>query len=173
MTLWRITMVVAAVNLMTYGNGPIMVPLLHTYLVDDTHVLTQEQMLYAFTIGRITPGQANVFVASIGYMLHGLTGAILTTLVMLVPGYLALPVMRGYERVRHWDWVPPFTKGLTVTSVGLIFAAVVQISRGALTEPIAWVVLATTLFLAQVVRWNAFAALAAASALGLVAKLLF
>jgi chromate transporter len=138
--------------------------------VDDTGVLTQDQMLYAFTIGRVTPGQANVFIASIGYMLHGFVGAVFTTLVMLVPGYIVIPVMRGYERVRHWEWVAGFTKGLTVTSVGLILAAVVQISRGALTEHVAWVVLAATLLMTQALRWNAFVALGAASGLGLALK---
>ena len=38
MTLWHITMAVAAFNLMTYGNGPVMVPLLHEYLVNSTRV---------------------------------------------------------------------------------------------------------------------------------------
>ena len=62
------------------------------------------------------------------------------------------------------------TKGLTVTSVGLILAAVVQIARGALIQPIAWVVLLATLVMTQLLKWNILVTLAVATCLGLLLK---
>jgi chromate transporter len=170
MSLWKLVLLVALFNLMTFGNGPVMIPLLQTALVDGGGMLTQDQLLYAFTIARVTPGQANLYVASIGYMLYGMPGAILTTLAIMLPGYVMIPLLRGYEHLRHSLWIKGFTKGLTVTSVGLILAAVIQIARGALTEPTAWVVLFATLIMTQLLRWNALSALAAASCLGLLLK---
>jgi hypothetical protein len=52
--------------------------------------------------------------------------------------------------------------------VGLILASVVQISRGALTGPLAWVVLGATLVMTQVFRWNTIAAVGLGSGLGLL-----
>jgi chromate transporter len=170
MSLWKLALLIALFNLMTFGNGPVMIPLLQTQLVDGSGVLTQDQLLYAFTIARITPGQANLYVASIGYMLYGMPGAVLSTLAIMLPGYVMIPLLRGYEHLRHSPWIKGFTKGLTVTSVGLILAAVIQIARGALTQPIAWVVLLATLVMTQLLKWNALAALAAASLLGLLLK---
>ena len=168
MSLWKLMLLIALFNLMTFGNGPVMIPLLQTHLVEGSGVLTQDQLLYAFTIARVTPGQANFYVASIGYMLYGMPGAILTTLAIMLPGYLMIPLLRGYEYLRHSRWIKGFTRGLTVTSVGLILAAVVQISRGALTQPIAWVVLFATLIMTQILKWNVLVALAVASCLGLL-----
>ena len=170
MSLWKLTLLIALFNLMTFGNGPVMIPLLQTHLVLGSRVLTQDQLLYAFTIARVTPGQANLYVASIGYMLYGMPGAILTTLAIMLPGYVMIPLLRGYEHLHHSPWIKGFTKGLTVTSVGLILAAVIQIARDALTQPTAWVVLFATLIMTQLLKWNALTALAAATCLGLVFK---
>jgi len=170
MSLWKLTLLIALFNLMTFGNGPVMIPLLQTHLVEGSRVLTQDQLLYAFTIARVTPGQANLYVASIGYMLYGTPGAILTTLAIMLPSYVMIPFLRGYEHLRHSPWIKGFTKGLTVASVGLILAAVIQIARDALTQPTAWTVLFATLIMTQLLKWNALTALAAASCLGLVLK---
>src|SRR5258707_604602 len=105
MSLWKLTLLIALFNLMTFGNGPVMVPLLQDHLVDGTRVLTVDQLLYAFTIARVTPGQANFYVASVGYMLYGMPGAALTTLAIILPGYVMIPLLRGYEQLRHSDWI--------------------------------------------------------------------
>jgi chromate transporter len=154
-------------NLMTFGNGPVMVPLLQSSLVEDEHVITQDQLLYAFTIARVTPGQANMYVGSIGYMMFGLLGAVVTTLVIQLPGYLILPMLRAYERMKNVKWVQGFNRGLTVTSVGLIFAATVSIGQGTLVSPVTWVVFALTLVMIQVLKWNQILSLGVATAIGI------
>ena len=170
MSLWKLALLIALFNLMTFGNGPVMIPLLQTHLVDGARVLTGDQLLYAFTIARVTPGQANFYVASIGYMLYGMPGAIVATLAIILPGYVMIPLLHGFEHLRDSRWIEGFTKGLMVTSVGLILAAVVQIGRGTLTQPIAWVVLIATLVMTQLLKWNIFVALAAATCLGLLLR---
>src|SRR6266852_7834169 len=99
MSLWRLTLLIALFNVMTFGNGPVMIPLLQNHLVEGSRVLTEDQLLYAFTIARVTPGQANFYVASIGYMLYGMPGAIVATLVIILPGYIMSPLRRGYDYV--------------------------------------------------------------------------
>jgi len=170
MSLWKLSLLIALFNLMTFGNGPVMIPLLQTHLVEGARILTEDQLLYAFTIARVTPGQANFYVVSIGYMLYGITGAIVATLAIILPGYIMIPLLHGYEHLRDSRWINGFTKGLTVTSVGLILAAVVQIARAELTQPIAWVVLLATLVMTQLLKWNILMALVAATCLGLLLK---
>jgi len=170
MSLWKLALLIALFNLMTFGNGPVMIPLLQSHLVEGARVLTDDQLLYAFTIARVTPGQANFYVASIGYMLYGMPGAIAATLAIILPGYVMIPLLRWYEHLRYSLWIKGFTNGLTITSVGLILAAVVQIARATLTQPIAWVVLIATLIMTQLLRSNIVVALLVASCLGLLLK---
>jgi len=159
-------------NAMTFGNGPVMVPLLQADLVDRRGVLSTDQLLYAFTIARVTPGQANTYVAAIGYMLHGLVGALATTAAILLPGYLMLPLLWGYERVKAVRLVPSFTRGLTVASVGLIFAAALSIGRATLTGWVSLVVFAAALAMAQLLQWNPLLVLGVSALLGISARAL-
>jgi chromate transporter len=167
-SLLSLALLIGAFNLMTFGSGTIMIPMLQAQFVDGAHVLTADQLLYAFTLGRVTPGQANVYVASIGYMLYGMPGAMASVLAISLPGYLMIPLVKGYERLRHTAWIGGFTRGLTVASVGVVLASVVQISRDALTGPLAWLVLAATLVMTQVLRWNLLVAIGIGGGLGLV-----
>src|SRR5437899_11852800 len=126
MSLWKLALLIALFNLMTFGNGPVMIPLLQTHLVEGTRVLSQDQLLYAFTIARVTPGQANFYVASIGYMLYGMPGSIVATLAIILPGYIMIPLLHGFELLDS-RWIKGFTNCLTGTFVGLILDAVLQI----------------------------------------------
>ena len=133
MSLLELCVTVLVYNAVTFGNGPVMVPLLQADLVEGRGVLSSDQLLYGFTIARITPGQANTYVAAIGYMLHGLVGALACTVAIVLPGYLMLPLLWGYQRLRGVHLIPAFTRGLTIASVGLIFAATLSIGRATLT----------------------------------------
>ncbi len=167
MSLVQLCALMFAYNAMTFGNGPVMVPLLEEDLVDGRAVLSTDQLLYAFTIARVTPGQANTYVAAVGYMLHGLVGALATTAAILLPGYLMLPLGWGYERLKGLRLVPAFTKGLTVASVGLIFAAIVDMGQRSLDGWVSVIVFAAALVMAQVLRWHPLIVLAVSALLGL------
>ena len=84
-------------NLLTFGNGPVMVPLLQRHIVEERGILSLDQFLYAYALGRVTPGQANLYVAAIGYMTFGWSGALATVAAIQVPGYLVLPLVKGYR----------------------------------------------------------------------------
>ena len=103
-------------------------------------------------------------------MLYGMPGAIVATLAIILPGYIMIPLLHGLEHFRDSRWIEGFTNGLTVTSVGLILAAVVQIARGTLTQPVAWLILIAMLVMTQLLKWNIFVALAAVTCLGLLLK---
>jgi chromate transporter len=168
MSLLTFALLIFLFNLLTFGNGPGMIPMLQEELVDKGGVLTVDQLLYAFAIARITPGQANVYVASIGYFLFGIVGAILATLVIQLPGYIMLPFMKFYERARSMTWVRGFTRGLTVASVGLIFAATLSIGLRTLSGPVTGIVFAAALGMMTLLKWSQMLSLVAASLLGIV-----
>lgn len=172
MSLLELCAVVFTANALTFGNGPAMVPLLQANLVDRRGVLSTDQLLYAFTIARVTPGQANTYVAAIGYMLYGLPGALATTAAIQLPGYLMLPLLWGSQRLRAVRLVPAFTRGLTVASVGLIFAATLSIGRSTLTGWVSVAVFAAALAMTQLLRWNPLVVLAVSTLLGTGAWLL-
>lgn len=168
MTLVVFALLVVAFTTMGMGNGPAMLPFFQHNLVDEQQVLTTEQMLFALAISQITPGQANLFVTAIGYMLFGLPGALLGTLVMVLPAYTVLPLMRGYERIKNMQAMRGLMRGLTCASVGLIMAASVELGRSSLTHSVGVAAFVLTLVLARWGKWKPLPSLITASCAGMV-----
>jgi chromate transporter len=168
-TLAELTGLVLTFNVVTFGNGPVMVPPLQRHLV-GTGALSLDQFLYAFAVGRVTPGQANLWVASLGYMMFGWPGAVVLTAAVAVPAYTMLPLVAWYHRLKAERRVAGFIRGVTSASVGLILASTIQIGRDTLTGPVEWLVFLTALALVWWRRWNAILALAAAGGLGLALR---
>ncbi|MCX6022758.1 MAG: chromate transporter [Chloroflexi bacterium] len=154
-------------NFISFGNGTLIVSLLQQHLVVEQHVLTLDQLLYAFAAGRVTPGQANAYLASVGYFIAGFPGALAAVAAIQLPGYSMLLFMRAYERYQKIAPVRRFVRSLTAASVGLILAAAFNIGRQTLTTPTAAVIFGTALALTYGMKLNVLLSIAAAGAVGL------
>lgn len=163
-------LVIVTFNLLAFGNGAALLALLQHRFVQDG-ILNLDQFLYAYALGRVTPGQNNLYLASIGYMVYGWLGALAAIACIQVPGYLVLPVLKIYERIRHARAVQGFIRGLTAASVGFMFTVAFNIGREALTGLVPWVVFFATLALIFLARRGLLIGMAGAATLGLVLKL--
>jgi chromate transport protein ChrA len=157
-------------NALSLGNGTVMVPMFEKTFTEESGLLPLEQLLFAFAVGQATPGQANLYVASVGYMLFGVPTALLAMLAINLPGYLMLPLARAYERIRELGWVRRLTAGLTSASVGLIAVSVVNIAGHALDHPSGWVAFALTLLLTRLWKCNSLLGLTVASGTGILVR---
>jgi chromate transporter len=157
----------AVANVLTFGNGTVMAAVLQSSLVQQAHVLTNEQLLYAFALARVTPGQANLYVASIAYMLFGLPGAVLSMVVIALPSYLMILLLRSYTSVRGNRHVRHLTRGLASTAVGLLLATTWNLSKDSLNGPTTWTVLGVAMILMLFTRLPTVVSLLAATGLGL------
>jgi chromate transporter len=146
-SLWDMLVQIAVANFLTFGNGTVMAAVLQSSLVQQAHALSNEQLLYAFALARVTPGQANLYVASIAYMLFGLPGAVLSILVIAAPSYLMIPLMRTYEFVRGNRAIAGLTRGLASTAVGLLLATTWNLSKDSLNGVTTWLVFGLALLL--------------------------
>ncbi|HLI20287.1 MAG TPA: chromate transporter [Stellaceae bacterium] len=169
MSLGQFLLTIAVYNMLAFGNGSAVLALLQHRLVDG-HILGIDQFLYAYALGRVTPGQNNLYLASVGYMIAGIIGALAAIVAIQIPGYLVLPVLKGYERVREQRAVQGFIRGLTAASVGLMFAVAYRIGVEALTGLIPWVVFAATLALIFLARRGLLLGMVGAAGLGVALK---
>jgi chromate transporter len=172
MSLYELVALFTTFNLLSFGNGPALLTMLQHHLVQETGTLTLDQFLYCYAIGRVTPGQANLYLAAVGYMLYGWVGALATVLVLQVPGYLVLPVVKGYQRFSEVQAVRGFIRGLTAASIGIICYVAFEIGSETLVTPIAVLVFLATLGLIILLRWSVLGGMLAAACGGLALKLL-
>lgn len=168
----QLILVILTYNLLAFGNGSALLALLQHRLVQDAGILNLNQFLYAYALGRVTPGQNNLYLASIGYMIYGWLGALAAIAAIQVPGYLVLPVLNVYQRVQSWRSVKGAIRGLTAASVGLMFTVALNIGHAALVGPVPWIVFVTTLALIFWARRGLLLGMVGAAGLGVALKLI-
>ncbi len=123
------------IGALVFGSGLAIVPLLHDGIVLQHHWLTQSQFLDAVAMGLITPGPVVITAGFIGYLVGGFPGAIIATLAIFTPIYLAV-IVAGRRFIRHRDnkQVKAFVAGATAAAAGALAGAVVILTRQAITD---------------------------------------
>jgi chromate transporter len=113
----------------TFGSGLAIVPFLHEGLVDDHHWLTEQQFIDAVAIGLISPGPVVIMATFAGYLIGGMTGAIVATVAVFLPVYFFVVVPGGLiRRHEHHPRLKGFVKGATAAAAGAIAGAAIVIA---------------------------------------------
>lgn len=155
-------------DIVTLGKGLLMIPLIQAHYVENLKILTSDELLIAVAISRVTPGPANVYVASVGYILFGIYGAFLSLFAVALPSFSAIVLTSLYEKLKTNHILGRFFIGLTMAATGLIFYSAYVLALHSLTSLTAWVVFAVAFVLIQLLKVNSIVSLFLASGFGLV-----
>lgn len=113
------------IGAVTFGGGLAMLPMLERELVHRRRWLTSERLVDYYAIGQSTPGIIAVNVATfVGHSRHGIPGAIVATIGIILPSILVICAVAGL--LGAFAGVPAVQKALrginVVVAVLLIFA---------------------------------------------------
>ncbi|KAJ3381899.1 hypothetical protein HDU84_004761 [Entophlyctis sp. JEL0112] len=135
------------VGAIIFGGGPVVVPLLYSYVVSGTGWLTPTEFLMGFAIINIMPGIPSLrpnfnfaaFCGALAYRTDGWTtfvGALLAWIGIFLPGLIIkagiLPIWRHH---RDLPALRAVFRGLNSIAVGLLFAAVYLLWMKAIALP--------------------------------------
>ena len=119
-----------------YGSGYVLFAFLHADFVVRLGWLTEQQLFDAVTIGQITPGPLFTTATFIGYLLGGLTGAVLATIAIFLPSFIFVAISNPLiPRIRNSPWASGLLDGANVTSLGLMAGVSWQLSIAAFIDP--------------------------------------
>jgi chromate transporter len=94
-------------------------------------------LLDAIAIGQFTPGPVFTTATFIGYVLGGVSGALLSTLAIFLPSFIFVALSNPLiPRMRRSAWVSGLLDGVNVASLGLMAAVTWQLGRASLTDPL-------------------------------------
>jgi chromate transporter len=123
------------VGAVLFGSGYVLVALLRSELVDGLGWLTEGQLLDAVAVGQATPGPLFSTATFIGYVLAGPAGAIVATIGIFLPAFVAVALsIPLLERLRRSARARAFLDGVNVAAVGLIAIVAVQLGFGAIRD---------------------------------------
>jgi chromate transporter len=132
----RLAVVFGTLSVLGFGGGKGIFPQMRLDVVDQTHWLTASQFAQFYTIGKLVPGPATIMVALIGFGVAGVPGAAIAAAAMFVPSSIMMYyVGRTWDR---WEGTPIRTivaTGLAPAIIGLVWASVFVIGRGAIAKP--------------------------------------
>jgi chromate transporter len=111
-------------------------PVIQEALVNQYHVLTNEQLNEAVVITRSSPGPVGLYIVSVGYFVAGLPGAVAGWLAMITPALLIIPLVHFVGRKMEHPKVKSVLQAVIIASAGLLLAAAMPLGRDGLTGPV-------------------------------------
>ena len=118
------------------------VPVIQESLVNQYHVLTNEQLNEAVVITRSSPGPVGLYIVSVGYFAAGLPGAVAGWLAMITPALFIIPLVHFVGRRMEHPRVRSVLQTVVIASAGLLLAAAIPLGRDGLTGAVTWAIAA-------------------------------
>jgi len=156
----------------TFGSGLAVVPFLHQGLVNDHRWLSEQQFVDCVALGIISPGPVVIIGTVAGYVVYGLTGALVATVAVFLPAFLLVVLVgRAYRRHADHPRLKGFVSGATAAASGAIAGAAIVIAKGIVNDAASVAIVAVSLvvLLQKRVRVPEPALIAVCAGLGLVA----
>ena len=169
--LLQIALFFAEAGAFVFGSGLAIVPFLYGGVVNEYHWLTERQFIDAVAVAMITPGPVVITVGFIGYLVAGISGAIVAALATFLPCYLftiiPAPYFRKYGKK---PGIVAFIDGVTAAAIGTITGAVVVLGKRSIVDlPTLLLMLITIVLIWKVKKLPEPIIIAAAAVAGLIA----
>lgn len=154
-----------------YGSGYVLLAFLRADLVVRYGWLTDQQLIDAIAMGQVTPGPVFTTATFIGYLVGGVPGALVATLGIFLPSFIFVALSHPLiPRLRQSSWFAGMLDGVNVASLGLMAAVTWQLALSSLVDPLTLALALCAFSLLVRARINATWLIAAAAAIGFLAR---
>ncbi len=155
-----------------YGSGYVLLAFLHDDFVVRLGWLSNRQLIDAVAIGQMTPGPVFTTATFIGYLVGGLSGALLATLGIFLPSFVFVAVLFPLiPRLRASPWTSSLLDGVNVAALGLMAAVTWQLAQAAIVDILTAALTLIAGVLLIRIRINSAWLIAGGAAIGLVHSL--
>jgi len=119
--LMKLAAVMLKIDLFAFGGGFAALPLMFQQVVDVNRWIDGKTFMDGIAMGQITPGPIIITATFIGYLLHGFTGALVSTIAILTPSLLiVLLTAPFFDKLRNSRFFMRATRAILATFVGLL-----------------------------------------------------
>jgi len=132
---------------MTAFAGLASLTVIQDTLVNQYHLLTDQQLNEAVVITRSTPGPVGLYIVSVGYFVAGIPGAIAGWLAMVTPALLIIPLVHYVGKRMEHPRVKVILQTVVLASAGLLLAASIPLAHDGLTDWVSVTIAAATMAL--------------------------
>jgi len=120
-----------------YGSGYVLLAFLRADFVVRLGWLTDKQIIDTVAIGQVTPGPVFTAATFIGFILGGVSGALLATLGIFLPGFTFVVISNPLiPQILNSPWANSLLDRVNVASLGLMAAVTWHLGRSSLLDPL-------------------------------------
>jgi len=125
--LFQLAVLMSKIDLIAFGGGFASVPLMFHEIVEVRSWMDGPTFLNGIVLGQFTPGPIVITATFVGYLVHGLTGAIVATAAIFLPSFLILVGIAPYfDRLRASPWFARAIGGILCSFVGLLLTVTIR-----------------------------------------------
>ncbi len=119
--LFQLSLMMLKIDLFAFGGGFGSLPLMLHEIVHVKGWIDYRTFMDGIALGQVTPGPIVITATFVGYLTHGLAGAIVATIAIFTPSFLILiGVSPLFERLKTSSYFQGATKGILASFVGLL-----------------------------------------------------
>ncbi|TJX13048.1 chromate transporter [Tissierella creatinini] len=123
------------IGLVLYGSGYVLLAFLEAEFVGRLGVLTTTQIIDAIAIGQFKPGPVFATATFIGYLLHGIPGAILATIGIFLPAFLLVLILNPImHKLRESKILSAMLDGVNIGSLVLMLVVSIKLGMASITN---------------------------------------
>jgi len=125
--LLNLAMLMMRIDLFAFGGGFASIPLMLHEIVNVRGWMDSKTFMDGIALGQVTPGPIVITSTFVGYLTHGIAGALVATVAIFTPSFLMViaitPIM---DILKTSAYFLSATKGILASFVGLLFFVTVK-----------------------------------------------
>jgi len=120
--LLNLAILMIKIDLFAFGGGFASIPLMLHEIVNVRGWMDSKTFMDGIALGQVTPGPIVITSTFVGYILYGLSGAIVATTAIFAPSFLMVVILTPvFDRLKSSVYFTNATKGILASFVGLLF----------------------------------------------------
>ena len=152
-----------------YGSGYVLIAFLNTELVVNLGLITSQELIDAVAIGQFTPGPVFTTATFIGYLIHGLPGAIVATIGIFLPAFIIIFLFHGLiDKMRASKNISFVLDGLNAAAIALMLSVTIKLGLTSLVTIPSIIIFITSGFLLIKYKINPTYLIVAGALIGLL-----
>jgi chromate transporter len=125
--LFHLAVLMSKIDLLAFGGGFASVPLMFHEIVEVRCWMDGPTFLDGIVLGQFTPGPIVITATFVGYLVHGLLGAIIATIAIFLPSFLILiGVAPWFDKLRTSPYFTKAISGVFNSFVGLLLTVTIR-----------------------------------------------
>jgi chromate transporter len=125
--LFELAALMLKIDFFAYGGGFAALPLMLHEVVGIRGWMDAKTFMDGIALGQLTPGPIAITSTFVGYVVHGASGAVVSTIATFAPSFIILVVATPFfDRLKNSAYFLRATRGILASFVGLLFFVTIK-----------------------------------------------